>query len=543
VQVTPSSATLASLGETVQLAASALDASGNAIPGKTFTWWSSYSSVATVTSTGLVTAAGNGSVTITASTDGISGTASLDVDQAATHLAFSALPTVTYPGLPIAPAVEVELRDALESAVTDATDAVTIAIAANPSGGSLLGTTTVNAVMGTATFTDVTVNQAGIGYTFEATSGSLETATSAPFDVWGLTSVSVGGEFTCGLAIDANIYCWGKSQVGQLGNGTMDFDPHRRPTMVSGGLTFASVDAGRSHICGLTPGGEAYCWGSNEFGELGDGAPTVSQTTPVSVVGGLTFATISAGEHNTCGVATDGVTYCWGLNDDGSLGDGTTTSQSTPVLVSGGHSFGTVSATRHSCAITAGTGIAYCWGYNAWGQLGIGTSDFNPHSFPVAVSGNLSFASLGTNLKHTCGVTMSGDAYCWGEDHLGRLGTGMALDPSVPQLVVGGLKFASVAPGDEHTCGVTHAGAAYCWGRNWEGQLGTGASDTDSHPTPLAVSGGLTFTLVSAGGGGGGGHTCGITTSGAAYCWGSNFWGQLGDRTTSNRPIPIAVQW
>jgi alpha-tubulin suppressor-like RCC1 family protein len=153
---------------------------------------------------------------------------------------------------------------------------------------------------------------------------------------------------------------------------------------VAGGLRFHEVDAGTLHTCGLTPGNRAYCWGDNEFGLLGDGT-TTNRLTPVAVAGGLQFLQVSTGENfHTCGVATGNRAYCWGTNFTGQLGDGTTTRRLTPVAVAGRLRFREVSAgPNHTCGVATGN-VAYCWGLNDFGQLGDGTR--NPHLTPVAVA-------------------------------------------------------------------------------------------------------------------------------------------------------------
>ena len=175
----------------------------------------------------------------------------------------------------------------------------------------------------------------------------------------------------------------------------------------------ASVGAGNIHTCGLTVTGNAYCWGFNDFGQLGDGSTTGS-LTPVLVSGGIRFSSISTRGGHTCGVTPVGDVYCWGENFRGQLGDGTTINRLTPVLVSGGLSFASVStAFSETCGVTTG-GDAYCWGENFFGQLGDGTT-INRLT-PVPVAGGLTFASLSTGAT-TCGVTTTGAAYCWGRNH------------------------------------------------------------------------------------------------------------------------------
>ena len=297
-------------------------------------------------------------------------------------------------------------------------------------------------------------------------------------------------------------------------------------------LDFASVSAGNLHTCGLTVTGNAHCWGFNDFGQLGDGSTTGS-LTPVLVSGGIRFSSISTKGGHTCGVTSVGEAYCWGENFSGELGDGTTINRLTPMLVSGGLSFASVSSSfSETCGVTTG-GDAYCWGENFSGQLGDGTT-INRLT-PVPVAGGLTFASLST-ASHTCGLTAAGDTYCWGDNRGGMLGDGTTTNRLTPVRVAGGLGFASLNTGNGHTCGVTADGDTYCWGNNGSGQLGDGS--TIHRLTPVLVSGGLSFASVSAGGS----ITCGVTTARDAYCWGNNSSGQLGNGTTTDRHTPVPVE-
>ena len=319
------------------------------------------------------------------------------------------------------------------------------------------------------------------------------------------------------------------------------------PASAQDSLQLTSLVAGWAHTCGLTKDGRAYCWGWDAAGGLGIG-DTVVSTTPVAVTGGLTFTVLAASLLHTCGLTPDGAAYCWGWNDDGQLG--VTTSERCSKMknspcsakalpVSGGLLFTTIAAGfQHTCALTL-AGAPYCWGRNDVGQLGSGDS-LARRSTPTAVVGGIRLVSLSAGGFHTCGLTAVGEAYCWGANSVGQLGRGDDTGRGVtPALVAGGNRFKMLAAGRAHTCGVTQAQVILCWGSNADEQLGaeTVARCADEgrtwrcSRTPVRVSDSLVATAVSAGAG----HTCALTPSGHAYCWGANNKGQLGDGTATAR--------
>src|SRR5207302_1823102 len=154
----------------------------------------------------------------------------------------------------------------------------------------------------------------------------------------------------------------------------------------------------------------------------------------------------------------------------------------------------------------------------------------------LPVTTGLTFAQVSAGADYACGVTTAGVAYCWGDGFYGELGNGRGGGAAPWVAVAGGYTFAAVSAGGSFGCGVTTAGLAYCWGNNGLGELGNGT--TTNSTTPVVVSGGHTWAAVSAGEGL---TTCGVTTAGAAYCWGYNFYGQLGNGTTTNSKTPVAV--
>lgn len=251
-----------------------------------------------------------------------------------------------------------------------------------------------------------------------------------------------------------------------------------------------------------------------------------------------TFGLVSGGFEHTCGLLGNGVAYCWGYNGSFQLGSGAVNNRDTlPRAVSGGLTFTWIDGGEgHTCAITT-TGDAYCWGASNDGALGNSTVPTTPD--PVLVEGGLKFRAITLGRTHTCGLSTSGAAYCWGNNDFGKLGRDTAvIDVSTPIAVAGGHTFTAIAAGDYHTCAIAVGGASYCWGDNFFGALGTGDTALRSaHPNPEAVAGGLAFKAID----GGNVHTCGVTTGGDAYCWGAGQFGQLGNgsRTTQRTPVRV----
>jgi alpha-tubulin suppressor-like RCC1 family protein len=397
-----------------------------------------------------------------------------------------------------------------------------------------------------------------------------------------LVDISVGDTHTCALTGAGEAYCWGDNTAGQFGNGTTNSSPTTLPVPAASGLTLASIDAGGWYTCGITQGGDAYCWGANTWGTLGNGATGTIQTTPSPVAGSLMFQDIHTSFDGgiTCGVATGGAAYCWGSGHAGGLGNGQTLDSPVPVPVAGNLTFAAISLTAHTgCGITTG-GSAHCWGANDRGQLGDGSLNHSP--IPVPVSGGLTYQHVAVGNSHACGTTTGGMTYCWGDARSGQLGNGVRTDspmplrvtgghsftqlttntagscglttsgdaycwpnrwanpPHLPRLVPGGLSFTSLSSGESHICGITNTGAAYCWGDNSSGQLGDGSVSTlgQGSTIPGPVTGGLTFVSISAGAS----HTCGITTTNIAYCWGANYEGELGDPSSPGGVVPFPVR-
>ncbi len=515
IEVTPSPGAVW-VGGTLRLTATLLGPDGSTLTGRSIEWSSSDEGVASVDATGLVTGVSEANTTITAESEGVA----------------AGVLVVVAP----APLASIEMDPSAGTVMEGFT--LQLSVTLKDEAGNLLSGRAVTWASAHPEIAMVSqtglVNGTGEGSTtISATAEGLMAEATVTVDPFGFTSTSPGGAHACAVTDAGEAYCWGTDQDHRLGTGLPEETPMWIPAPVAGGLTFKEVSAGGKHVCGVTTSGEAYCWGANGQGQLGDGS-SAEQPLPTPVAGGLTFTTVSAGGRHTCGVTTDGDAYCWGENTDGRLGDGTTTGRETPSLVAGGITFESVAAglSDHTCGRTT-DGETYCWGANGSGQLGDGST--TDRLVPTRVAGSATFASVTAGWDFSCGVTAAGEGFCWGDNESGQLGDGSTTDRLAPTAVAGGLVFRSVSPGGWHTCGLTTSGETYCWGDNRGGRLGNGATADASEPT--LVSGGHTFATVTAGNL----STCATTDAGPTYCWGLGWFGILGNGTQSNKLVPTRV--
>ncbi len=244
--------------------------------------------------------------------------------------------------------------------------------------------------------------------------------------------VTTGLYHACGVTMDDRAWCWGSNRVGTLGNGTIV--PSREPVPVAGSLQFRQISAGWNHTCGVTTDDRAYCWGLNKDGALGDSTRT-QRLGPMPVAGGRRFRQVDGGGFHTCGVTTDNRAYCWGWNVDGQIGDSRTTERRLwPVrAITGGLSLRRVEAAgTASCGVTTAD-VAYCWGQNQEGGVGDGTT--TDRYAPVPVGGGHAFAQVTTGGLYGCGRTTTLRAYCWGYNGSGALGDGTTISRLLPVAV------------------------------------------------------------------------------------------------------------
>ena len=310
----------------------------------------------------------------------------------------------------------------------------------------------------------------------------------------------------------------------------------------------ATLGVGQAHNCTVSSTGGVVCWGANDHGQLGDGT-TTNRTTAVNVIGvpfGVT--SLASGSEQSCAVTASGAAKCWGYNNFGQIGDNSTTDRLTAVDVLGlGTGQSRMSAgTSFTCALSAAGGVK-CWGKSNNGQLGNGLSGINAQSLTaVDVSGLTSgVRNVTAGYEHACAVTTAGAAKCWGSNYFWELGgtdtsnTAPAIFATQVDVLGMGSGVAAMAAGSAHTCALTVYGGVKCWGTNAHGELGTGNPDmsTLNRSAVNVISMGSGNIAIAAGQF----HTCAITSARGVKCWGENSNGQVGDGTTTQRASPVDV--
>ncbi|OFW83506.1 MAG: hypothetical protein A2018_03435 [Alphaproteobacteria bacterium GWF2_58_20] len=338
------------------------------------------------------------------------------------------------------------------------------------------------------------------------------------------------------------MWCWGDNNMGQLGTGVVG--------TFADGTTFSSVPVralagsvgkvarmttGSYSVCALNEAGKIWCWGSNNWGQLGNNTYSNSAVPTEVFDVGKTFVDVASYYEHVCALASDHSLWCWGFNQYGQLGTGSTTSTKVPVTVSGMDS-GVTSVDAgydHTCAIKDG-GV-WCWGENTYGQLGNNSTTMS--NVPVQVSGMESSVSMiAAGGRQTCAIKTDGSIWCWGNASSGYLGTGSTSDVLVPQpLTVQPGNAQSIYNGEYTFCVKTQDRRLWCWGGNGYGQFGNGV--TGSSKTPVLVAGGMTVSQWTEGRY----HLCARKEDGSAWCWGYNSKGRLGNGNTTHQSSPVQV--
>jgi alpha-tubulin suppressor-like RCC1 family protein len=406
------------------------------------------------------------------------------------------------------------------------------------------------------------------------------------------TKIRAGGFNTCGIDLVGEILCWGLNSSMQIGQQTQTNSvsmPMSLP-MPAGVEEFVNLDTGNNNTCGTTNLGITWCWGSNSYGQLGNGEVS-EHSGPVAIFSLTHFqkATVaSTGGEHSCLLSTLNKVVCWGQNDFGQLGDGTIDNDEIPRYLHNLLATELSVGVSHTCAVLINREVN-CWGDNEEGQIGDGSVDQSSVPVKSQLPQGATARQIAAGLSHTCALLDSDDVMCWGNNAFGKLGDGTITQRLVPTKVIGlrtapgGVSsstadithnsatvlssFSSIdvsshrileygtdefltgsthsvdlghfgsiqhiATGPNHSCVVIAGGHVKCWGDNSDGALGTG--DRTSHPQPVDVSELTGYVRLIAVGTS---HTCAVMSTGSLKCWGDNSAGQLGDGTLLSKTAP-----
>lgn len=353
---------------------------------------------------------------------------------------------------------------------------------------------------------------------------SATSSTDASSSAACVVQVAAGGTFTCVRKSDGTLWCWGGNSKGELGDGTTT--AHSSPVQVRfKNLTVKDVAAGPEHACAILSDGSLWCWGANDDGELGNGTTTAA-SLPLPVAGlGYGVTGVATSQFHTCAVKNDGSVWCWGGDYVGQLGNGTTNGSTVPIQVTSlGVRAVQVATGNYETTALGADGSVWWWG-GIPGQV---------TGFPTTA------AEVASGDGYSCARLTDGSLWCWGDNNAGSLGDGTMTDSKSPVKVIG-LDAGAIALATAFgTCAITTDHALWCWGDNQWGQIGNGTATGGSYGGPLQptevtrLGGGVAAMSVL-------GHVCTLKNDGSLWCWGDNASGELGDGTTNDSYVPLRV--
>jgi alpha-tubulin suppressor-like RCC1 family protein len=402
-----------------------------------------------------------------------------------------------------------------------------------------LAAATVTIGIGTALFWSV---PGAVAVTPDSGPTAGGTRVTDPLPDEAVTAISGGLQYTVVTTSAGRSYAWGRNDVGQLGDGGTADSVTPVEVVVPDGVVLDALSGRQTFTLALGSDGSGYAWGQNVGGSLGDGS-TANSPVPVRVQTppGVTLTAISAGVAHGVGLGSDGITYAWGANNAGQLGDGTGNDSAVPVPVQApsGVTFTAVSAGGNFTVALGSDGAAYAWGSNSYGQLGDGTTTTATAPVAVQAPAGVTFTSVQAGGSFVVATGSDGQTYAWGRNSARTLGDGTTTNSSVPVLVLvpDGITLGAISVGNEFTVATGSDGGTYSWGSNVYGQLGTGGLAGSGVPVPVQAPAGVALTGTSANYY----HAVAFGSDGQLYAWGRNTSGELGAGTQTTARVPVRV--
>jgi len=346
-------------------------------------------------------------------------------------------------------------------------------------------------------------------------------------------SVSLGAYHTCAKKTDGSVWCWGDNSSGKVGDGTQE--TRLAPVKVGTDKDWSQIDAGETFSCAKKTNGSLYCWGENTYGQIGDNTLVRKLSPTQENTSALDWSQVSAGQESVCAVKADYSLHCWGYNKDGQIGQSVFGEKNSPGLLGSDTTWKDVAAGYNTSCGIKNNNTLWCAGYNLFGALGNGNRVTS--QILVSAGGDTNWASVKVGANHACARKADNKLYCWGAGWSGHLGNGNNNTYDIPQEVSGSASWKGFDTGTEHTCAIKSDDSLWCWGGNSYGQLGDGSTVAESW-SPVRESMDTTWSAVSVGIN----HTCAIKQSDSSiYCWGFNYYGQLGNGSTASSNSPTNV--
>jgi alpha-tubulin suppressor-like RCC1 family protein len=343
--------------------------------------------------------------------------------------------------------------------------------------------------------------------------------------------------------ITPELWTWGFNSQGQLGDNTTD-NRITPVTTLAGGTNWKQVAGGYRHTAAIKTDGTLWTWGRNSYGRLGDNTTTDRLIPVTTFAGGTNWKQVSGGFIHTAAIKTDGTLWTWGRGTEGQLGDNTSVNRSTPVTTfAGGTNWKQVACGYDHTSAIKTDGTLWTWGSNYSGQLGNNTGTGRRYTPVTTIAGGTNWKQVAGGRYYTAAIKTDGTLWTWGDNYSGRLGDNTTTQRNTPVTTfAGGTNWKQVACGFYHTAAIKTDGTLWTWGSNYSGQLGDNTG-TDRITPVTTFAGGTNWKQVACGSNafGSSHHTAAIKTDGTLWTWGYNYDGRLGDNTTDNRITPVTT--